>query len=69
LFESFVELMSLYLIPPSSFQAKSTVEGERDLQPWKKEEGLREIPGNDLWIAVMKNDILIDNLIVLFDCI
>uniref|UniRef100_A0A8C7GUQ4 Zinc finger protein 16-like n=1 Tax=Oncorhynchus kisutch TaxID=8019 RepID=A0A8C7GUQ4_ONCKI len=26
---------------------KSTVEGERDLQQWKKEEGLREIPGTD----------------------
>nr|XP_046189060.1 zinc finger protein 219-like isoform X5 [Oncorhynchus gorbuscha] len=31
----------------TSDEAKSTVEGERDLQPWKKEEGLREIPGTD----------------------
>ncbi|XP_052366342.1 zinc finger protein 263-like isoform X4 [Oncorhynchus keta] len=31
----------------TAMEAKSTVEGERDLQPWKKEEGLREIPGTD----------------------
>nr|XP_029512467.1 uncharacterized protein LOC115126966 isoform X3 [Oncorhynchus nerka] len=31
----------------TTMEAKSTVEGERDLQPWKKEEGLREIPGTD----------------------
>nr|XP_046189057.1 uncharacterized protein LOC124017862 isoform X2 [Oncorhynchus gorbuscha] len=37
----------LNLLRDSLNQAKSTVEGERDLQPWKKEEGLREIPGTD----------------------
>ncbi|CAB1327160.1 unnamed protein product [Coregonus sp. 'balchen'] len=42
-----VGLMPVNLIPPSSFQAKSTMEGERDLQPWKKEEDLREMPGTD----------------------
>ncbi|XP_071263927.1 uncharacterized protein [Salvelinus alpinus] len=31
----------------TAMEAKSTVEGERDLQPWKKEEGLREMPGTD----------------------
>ncbi|KAM9398797.1 uncharacterized protein ACWYII_031274 isoform 6-T6 [Salvelinus alpinus] len=31
----------------TSDEAKSTVEGERDLQPWKKEECLREMPGTD----------------------
>ncbi|XP_045572378.1 zinc finger and SCAN domain-containing protein 5C isoform X3 [Salmo salar] len=31
----------------TAMQARSTVEGERDLQPWKKEEGLREMPGTD----------------------
>ncbi|XP_052366353.1 zinc finger and SCAN domain-containing protein 30-like [Oncorhynchus keta] len=31
----------------TAMEAKSIVEGERDLQPWKKEEGLREIPGTD----------------------
>uniref|UniRef100_A0A673Y4Y2 Zinc finger protein 213-like n=1 Tax=Salmo trutta TaxID=8032 RepID=A0A673Y4Y2_SALTR len=31
----------------TTMEAKSTVEGERDLQPWKKEEALREMPGTD----------------------
>ncbi|XP_036789797.1 zinc finger protein 829 isoform X4 [Oncorhynchus mykiss] len=31
----------------TALEDKSTVEGERDLQPWKKEEGLREMPGTD----------------------
>ncbi|XP_045078713.1 uncharacterized protein LOC121558643 isoform X2 [Coregonus clupeaformis] len=31
----------------TAMEAKSTVEGERDLQPWKKEEDLREMPGTD----------------------
>ncbi|XP_029622313.1 uncharacterized protein LOC115202345 isoform X4 [Salmo trutta] len=31
----------------TAMEAKSTVEGERDLQPWKKEEALREMPGTD----------------------
>ncbi|XP_064782746.1 zinc finger protein 219-like [Oncorhynchus masou masou] len=31
----------------TAMEAKSTVEGERELQPWKKEEGLREMPGTD----------------------
>ncbi|KAM9398794.1 uncharacterized protein ACWYII_031274 isoform 3-T3 [Salvelinus alpinus] len=31
----------------TAMEAKSTVEGERDLQPWKKEECLREMPGTD----------------------
>ncbi|XP_031670949.1 zinc finger protein 219-like [Oncorhynchus kisutch] len=31
----------------TAMEDKSTVEGERDLQQWKKEEGLREIPGTD----------------------
>ncbi|XP_036789800.1 zinc finger protein 829 isoform X7 [Oncorhynchus mykiss] len=31
----------------TAMEDKSTVEGERDLQPWKKEEGLREMPGTD----------------------
>jgi hypothetical protein len=45
LFESFVEIMPVYLIPPSSFQAKSTVEQgdteggnrvwtDREVSPW-----------------------------------
>ncbi|KAK6324646.1 hypothetical protein J4Q44_G00039880 [Coregonus suidteri] len=31
----------------TAMEAKSTVEGERDLQPWKNEEDLREMPGTD----------------------
>ncbi|XP_042172973.1 zinc finger protein 219-like [Oncorhynchus tshawytscha] len=31
----------------TAMEDKSTVEGERDLQPWKKEDGLREMLGTD----------------------